>query len=111
MDLNGNKSSDFFEHAMVIASAIVSYRHISLLLLPNTIQYNTIRRTSLRTNPSYATNSPDEESPLAQLWVSTRSKFSIRRVSSETDVDIAGILRDEVAPDCRNEGEGGKVIG
>ena len=37
MDLNGNKSSDFFEHAMVTACMSLI---LNLAALPNTIQYN-----------------------------------------------------------------------
>ena len=38
MDLNGNKSTDFFELAMVIVRKPLIF--LILLLLPNTIQYN-----------------------------------------------------------------------
>ena len=42
MDLNGNKSTDFFELAMVTVRKPLIF--LILLLLPNTIQYNTIQK-------------------------------------------------------------------
>ena len=47
MDLNGNKSSDFFEHAMVTACMSLI---LNLAALPNTIQYNTIQYNTIQYN-------------------------------------------------------------